>query len=449
MESNKRRKIEHSHPEENKVREDPPLDLVATTDPAFEKIGPLVTANNVLQKYQKLIVDLIYGKDNTHHTNVLPGPLPAGYHARHMKAMRENLDGYFATCKMDGLRYMMLITSRGTYIANRKFTLRRVLDSYYKDKFGQYGDTLLDGELVWNQYGEMRYMVFDCCAINSEIIVGDPLSVRLKAVCHLTSEAAKNPMERDRTNIPMFNKVMVRLTDLKSGLLDFMIPYPVGHGYTYTDPYGFKVLSDGLVFMTEGPGYLFQEKESLLKWKPDNTIDVMARVPESPEDDISLYHFDKTNKEEIELGNGAVEPTLWDRIISQSAGAKAVCVECAWDKKEKVWRIERARLDKKKPNHFFTIEDTMDCINEDLTHEKLVAGLVPRPPEKEGEAGEKAIKKKAVPSVSSQSRPPPPAKTGGPSKSAVSVCFFLSFFSFFLSWCAFYFLLCTVCLPRS
>jgi hypothetical protein len=320
---------------------------------------------------------------------------------------------------MDGLRMMMYIAAAGAYLIDREFRFRKLKQgSFYHKMFASAKqETLLDGELIWDEQQNMKYMVFDCALWYGSSVVDSPLSQRLSCVRLMAQACHQDPVARDGTGLPMFAKRMV-LASYTESLFQKMTQ--VHDGYFYQDgdcggneiSFGeetapvlgtrYTTTADGLVFMKEDAacGFHFRPSNSLLKWKLVHTVDIMARINSARQSDanpatllVETYHFGPRFEGVLKFKTVEVEGDMWQEILAaraehlaqgpahlkapqqarqegEEAEMATVCLECEWmpgaGSGEGKWKVERGRPEKSKPNAERTILETIKVIDEAL-----------------------------------------------------------------------------------
>lgn len=274
--------------------------------PPLDSISFLVKKDAVTHKLRKQVINMAFNKDDALWADAdrLPGPLPHPVYRKHIIKIQQEPDKYWVTVKMDGMRFMLWVTKRGCYLIDREFHFRKLsTGQFYIDKFcHKQGDTLLDGELIWEDHvqgGNMKYMVFDCVVWMGDSQIDHPLSVRLEKIQEMDRLCLAHPDLRDATMLPAFAKRMVG-AKFTTDLFKRLEIMPSGDGYCYRDDNSdsavqtgspvtqFTTMADGLVFMREDDecGYHFKPQGSLLKWKLIHTVDMMAHIKDARPSDV-------------------------------------------------------------------------------------------------------------------------------------------------------------------
>lgn len=459
-----------------------------TPESAINKFGPpldtisrRIDAEEVCQRLRKEVIKLAFGNDHMGRDNApynrLPGPLPAPVFRKNLDSIQRDPENYWATVKLDGMRFMMYITIRGTYLIDREFRFRKLTygSFYCKTLCSKLKDTLVDGELIWDKQGKMKYMMFDCLVYMGNSCVDHPLSQRLACVQELASVCFDKDEQRNKTNLPIYAKRMVKATNT---LRLFSKMEKLADGYVYRDhdcagtEVGFgdeeknekegadyMTTADGLVFMREDAscGYHFKPRNSLLKWKLIHTVDVLAKMstarvsPASADGSVLVvdtFHYGDRFTGVVDFEAVEVKKEDWDRIVEErlaiiendrgpnaTTGAPkkkqkvadednhedTVCLECAFESHDQStglqdgkWVVERGRPEKTKPNAKRTIQQTLQVIEEGLNEAALRQVLGTKAP------SGSSVAPPPRQSSSSSSQPPraAPVSAGGGAKAS-------------------------------
>ena len=246
-----------------------------------------------------------------------PGPLPTPLSVDTVHVLRHQVQHYWVTPKVDGIRALLYICPRGVYLVDRKMVLYRI--GLVKPRGSLVPSTILDGEVVLLQE-QLFFLAFDCIVHGGENFIFRALSPRLDALRTCVPYLETGP------GLLVQTKPFVPLSQLETLSSD---PFP----------------TDGVIIMRDSAscGYHFRPSHSLLKWKPSPTIDV--RVDSLRSDDlgrITAYAADS-------------EPVLVHMTDSVSLLSGCI-VECSY--LQGAWWTERLRPDKLRPNTLRTIQQT-------------------------------------------------------------------------------------------
>jgi len=375
---------------------------VNKSHPPLDQVSLLVQTKSVIDKHRATV--LKHANPERPNPERLPGPLPAPVGRKDLVDIHRNPENWWVTAKMDGMRFMMFITRRDCYLIDREFRFRKLRDgSWYCKEFApEDSETLVDGELIWedggNQVGtveSLKFMVFDCLVWKGKNVVTEKVSLRLHYIQEMAAVCSANPKEREATRLPMFAKRMFPAGELPMLMSKLQI-MPSQDGYLYQDDDSddytkraatctYSTLADGLVFMLEDADFHFKAKNSLLKWKLSHTVDVMTSVESAKASDkagtliVTTYYFGRDGQEVVAFADVPVEQPLWVNLVRKARevipGCSTVCVECAYLPQSQSWVVERGRPEKTSPNSQHTIQSTMKTIKENITHDALVEAL--------------------------------------------------------------------------
>ncbi|CAA6663422.1 unnamed protein product [Spirodela intermedia] len=281
-----------------------------------------------------------------------PGSHPVSLNRDNLQLLRQRY--YYATWKADGTRYMMLITTHGCYLIDRKFEFRRV-QLRFPSKGGVDGVhnyTLIDGEMIIDTIPntrkmERRYLAYDLMALNGESVVERPFSERWK----LLEKEVIEPRNFDRRQNPIYRYDLepfrVRRKDFwllstVTKLLKEFIP-ALSHD------------ADGLIFQGWDDPYVPRTHEGLLKWKyPEmNSVDFLFEVGSDDRHLLFLFERGRRNVEDVSSFSGNI-------------------IECSWNPEEQCWVCMRTRPDKATPNDINTYTKVMKSIKDNITEEVLL-----------------------------------------------------------------------------
>ncbi|XP_078446443.1 uncharacterized protein LOC144715411 [Wolffia australiana] len=292
-----------------------------------------------------------------------PGSHPVSLNRENLQLLRQRY--YYATWKADGTRYMMLITTHGCYLIDRKFEFRRV-QMRFPSKGGIEGvhnNTLIDGEMIIDTIPdtkkmERRYLAYDLMVLNGDSVVERPFSERWK----LLEKEVIEPRNFDRRQNPIYRYDLepfrVRRKDFwllstVTKLLKEFIP-ALSHD------------ADGLIFQGWDDPYVPRTHEGLLKWKyPEmNSVDFLFEI--GSEDRHMLFLFERGKKKLMD--NARV---IFTEAEDPSAFSGSI-IECSWNTEEQSWVCMRTRPDKATPNDINTFNKVMKSIKDNITEEVLL-----------------------------------------------------------------------------
>ena len=322
-----------------------------------------------------------------------PGAQPVSFAARHLQELQER--DYFVCEKSDGIRCLMYLTNDGdreiTYLIDRKNDYYWVKDLHFpllESEQNFHTGAIVDGELVNDREPsggiQMRYLVFDCLAINNSSLLHRTLDKRLayykeKIFAPYNSLYQKYPEEKQYLPFHVVFKTQERAYGIE-GLFREILP-KLPHG------------NDGLIFTCRTTPYKPGTDQHILKWKPadENSVDFRLHL------DIPLCELDSEDEEDgikdpypdysvtptfnlsvggdkgndIPYGTMFVTPAEWDQLRSYNQPLDESIVECYQDESHR-WRFMRFREDKKDANHISTVESVIQSIRDRIGERDLI-----------------------------------------------------------------------------
>ncbi|KAG0670441.1 Dcp1p-Dcp2p decapping enzyme complex alpha subunit [Maudiozyma exigua] len=386
------------------------------------EIPGIVQPGNVTQDLKSIVCKLL---NSPKPIKTFPGSQPVSF--QHSDIQDKLLaQDYYVCEKTDGLRVLMLIIvnnmtgEQGCFMIDREnnyymvsgFRFPRLPSKKKEELLETLQDgTLLDGELViqtnpLTKLQELRYLMFDCLAINGRCLTSSPTSSRL---AHLGKEFFK----------PYY--------DLRSFYADRCSTFPFKLSMKHMDfSYALtKVanslehlphMSDGLIFTPVRAAYSIGGKDSLLlKWKPEqeNTVDFKLildiplvedttvpkrdanrwyynydvkptfhlyvwlggpdvnsklKVFDKPFDGKELQLLEKTYKKFAEL---EIDDAKWEEIKNMGQPVNGRIVECAKNQETGEWSMLRFRDDKLNGNHTSVVQKVLESISDSVSIEDL------------------------------------------------------------------------------
>jgi mRNA guanylyltransferase len=339
-------------------------------------------------------INALVGRRGTHFV----GSQPVSFEAKHIPENLEKRD-YFVCEKSDGLRCLMFCIldpngDEAVFLITRENQFYRVPNFHFPlpgDENSCHNGTLIDGELVLSKrptdgVKELRYLMFDCLALNGKNIVMKPLQNRLgyldiqffrpyyKLREQHPAECESFPFKLNLKNMQMSYKLPKVLDSLKF----------LGH------------VSDGLIFTCCETPYMFGTDHTLLKWKPseENTVDFRLHlgIPLYIDEDLDERDPDRVYpnyeaKPQLELhvwhgdNNGVSSYSHfaqlqctdeeWDKLKSLDAPLEERIVECNKDSEDH-WRLLRFRDDKANGNHVTIVKKVLKSIQDAVSKEQLI-----------------------------------------------------------------------------
>ncbi|AGO13053.1 AaceriAFL107Wp [[Ashbya] aceris (nom. inval.)] len=360
-----------------------------------------------------------------------PGSQPVSF--QHVDIEEKLLaQDYYVCEKTDGLRALMLIImnpvtkEQGCFLIDREnnyyllngFRFPRLPRANRKELLETLQDgTLVDGELVVQtnpstRLRELRYLMFDCLAINGRALVQSPTSSRL---AHLGKEFYK-PYYDLRAHYP--DRCATFPFKLSMKHMNFSYDLDRVAGSLDKLPH----VSDGLIFTAVDTPYTVGGKDStLLKWKPEqeNTVDfkMILEIPVVEDDTLPkkdrnrfYYNFDVKpsfhlyiwqggpdvntrlqdfdqpfSKKELEILHRTykvfaelqISDEQWAKMKALEQPLNGRIVECAKDQETGEWKFLRFRDDKLNGNHVSVVQKVLESISDSVKLEDL-EHMIPR-----------------------------------------------------------------------
>lgn len=331
-----------------------------------------------------------------------PGAQPVSFARRHIQQLQEA--DYFLCEKTDGIRCLLYLTQdehghEVQYFIGRKneyYEVRGLHFPYHEDPTLRkyHVRTLLDGELVLdrlkNGEQQLRYLVFDCLAIDNENITAKPLTKRIGRLGEWIIKPYERFLQRDphaAARAPLIVKLKQVYRSYNMHRMFHEILPNLAHG------------NDGLVWTREDTPYVCQTDPNILKWKPaeENTVDFRLLVGDRVAQDASeVYQADdyaavpKLNLlawrggDDVGLVFGRLHVTReeWAAIAGLDETIDLRIIECYKDEQGR-WRAKLEkdgpykgtpvwRDDKTNANHISVIESVLDSISDGISKEDLL-----------------------------------------------------------------------------
>lgn len=260
-----------------------------------------------------------------------------------------------------------------------------------RDLKGIQEETLLDGELVWdNAKGELVYYIFDAIMFMARTLIGLDLPGRLQIVQNDIITPHEKRMSSTGEKYPF--KIKLKQMWKPYGLRDLFERVIPGQGHE----------NDGLIFTPVKDGYFAGTCHRLLKWKPSdmNTIDFLIVCIV----DGRIFDFNDNTNSNINLSNDTIKVELHiatqgrshfymnfdilkDEELSKLSpaeycgkigefryisGSKDCDSTAGFDDSKDRWGFMRFRPDKRLPNDSKTVEKVLHSIKDNVTKEDLL-----------------------------------------------------------------------------
>ncbi|KAF6015539.1 hypothetical protein HII12_000698 [Brettanomyces bruxellensis] len=391
------------------------------TNPTLERAVPDMPGELVPEQVSNYLKTKVSQILHTRY-NQFPGSQPVSMAREHLYKNLMDTD-YLACEKSDGLRVLMFVLinqdtgEEGTFLINREdeyyvvpgFHFPRTAHNFDSSHNG----TILDGELIYSTnpntgIREIRYLIFDCLAMDMVSVMHKNLYKRLY---HAQHEFHRPYMELRRAFPEACSHFPFKI-DFKNMTQPFKIDK------IFKEMKNLTYVSDGLVLTCCDTPYHPGTDSTLLKWKPaeDNTIDFKVKLefpkyidkdlPDhdpnreyldydaKPEFKLFVWkggrdpHEDETPDENISRNGGEyrssfqlyedwhvsldVSDDQWEEMKSNGESFNGRIGEC-YRTKEGKWRLLRWRDDKLNGNHINVVLKILKSIEDGVTEQELVA----------------------------------------------------------------------------
>lgn len=274
---------------------------------------------------------------------------------------------YMVCEKTDGVRALLFVhfkkdqNNSSSYFYDRKNRFIEIEHKFIAEK-----DTILDGELFYDDNENLRFAVFDCVLYEGLLVKNKDYLKRLFYCDAFIKKQQGNPVKRLKTTV---KKIDIYLkTSLKS----------YGFIEVYKQIESLKHENDGLIFTPVNEPYLFQKRGSILKWKPPsiNTVDLkIEKIKDhdklyalkcgySTTTDLILDYFVPEDGDILDLSDGSIGEFKYDKT-KIVLDYENLCV------KQGGWVLYKMRTDKDTPNHYRVAVNIINSLDENLDIEKL------------------------------------------------------------------------------
>jgi len=266
---------------------------------------------------------------------------------------------YTVAEKTDGMRFLLYTTSKGPdkniFLIDRAFRFFKV-NINFSDKLLR--ETILDGELVYNNKQEWCYYIHDCICYGGINISKSQFNIRYSFINKILE--TKNYTHSEHSTF-----------ELKIKKIWDFYKFPDMLKYYTENPSDHKV--DGLIFTPLKLGVGTGTQMSLFKWKYHHTFDfsVVKRQASGSNSRYDMYIIDKGKMTKYHslnerTTNGRTFAEVFNRIVSDPKSSDPVIVECSYNSTTKSYMPILIRTDKTYPNSINTIKKTLLNIEENL-----------------------------------------------------------------------------------
>ncbi|TPX33101.1 hypothetical protein SmJEL517_g03914 [Synchytrium microbalum] len=309
-----------------------------------------------------------------------PGAQPVSFAKHHLEELQH--ENYFVSEKADGIRCFMYATRSTT--ANKVWTfLIDRKNNYYlqpnlwlpsAENIGNPQiETLLDGELVLDQYPDGRkstiFYLFDCLVCNGKNLCERSYEKRLG---HLR-ELVLKPYKKRVKSHPEYASLHAFRIEEKP----LQLAYHVRK--VFEDMPTLLHLNDGVIFTSATAPYEAGTCEKMIKWKPvdENTVDFRIRIDDTNAGDWKVYLdiFSGVYGEPTyqRIGELTLDDALRDEWKAHPPQSGRIA-ECRYDSSATThWKFSRWRDDKDEANHISVYAKIMQSIADAVAKEELIA----------------------------------------------------------------------------
>jgi mRNA guanylyltransferase len=316
------------------------------------------------------------------------GSMPVTLSRRHFSMVRDC--DYLLLEKSDGVRYLLFATELGVLLVDRRLDLFAVTPYpvLMMPDGSLHQDTLLDGELVYNECIErFEYLAYDVIAIQGDTgIAYQSYRVRLDAIeRYVTGPRALHPATAgclrvrrkdvyEKAELPL---LFSRIYQGRSGKADD----PQGGAPTYTYRHlrsdgVFQSGNDGIIFTPVGLPYTLRTCAALLKYKypTHNTVDFILwlQAGNDPANDVRAFLGYRGDNGVVRYREVYFPSRLKREWFADYARWHEAVIECTYDRLAGEWRFLRPRLDKESPNYASVVIDCLEAIAENVTRAELL-----------------------------------------------------------------------------
>lgn len=311
------------------------------------------------------------------HINHFPGANPMSI--EHKDFARLESDDFLAALKTDGVRHLLLLTTKPNSIDPIAIMIDRAkkmheIEVWANDTFF-YDGSLYDGELVWDN-DSLVYVVFDVIAAkgvscnrlsyreriqilyNTILCAGDMHSD--DSIEQMIHEENKFLARNNQDNLRIIPKKCVSKSTLRS-LWDERIS--CGHR------------NDGIIFTLNNAPVETGTSSSILKWKPSHSIDLRLQTLDGSTWRLYGNMNNCGELEDITDNIGDLTPVLEHNKLLDAILERQPCIiECLMriEGTSLILTPERERTDKVSPNTLKTIEATILNTRENISPEELI-----------------------------------------------------------------------------
>jgi hypothetical protein len=274
---------------------------------------------------------------NVQNENSFPGAMPIAFSRRHIRLVQTT--EYMVSEKSDGLRFMLLINSSGTYLFDRNFEFYLVHGyDILTQLFAVNEVTVLDGELVRHQKTKRpMFLIFDAVVIDGSPVGSKKLNERLDAVRIKVIEPYRAAVEQkriDETTVPftLIGKAFHAKKHL--GTLFSHVKRNESGERVYVDNRR-NHKTDGVIFTPVNSPYRPTPAAPILKWKFVDKLSADLKIMFDARQQKWCLYCTGDRHIDIEVRSVEFSPEdtarLSDDIREHQSGDGTYVIECTYD----------------------------------------------------------------------------------------------------------------------
>lgn len=290
---------------------------------------------------------------------------------------RLETDDFLAALKTDGVRHLLLMTTKPNSNDPISIMIDRTKKMYEvevwaNEDFFQSG-SLYDGELVWEQ-GSIVFIVFDvilakgvCC---THLSYRERMQILHNTILCVSDSHSDNSIE---SMLSEECKFLARNNDNQLAIMPKKCVPKARLRTLWSDRAHTKHRNDGIIFTLNSAPVETGTAASILKWKPSHSIDLLFELADSSWD---VYANANNSNKLVRVENAC---SGWSVQVASSKLLDAIrtrqpcIIECIVQIEEQTLRLvpERERTDKTAPNTVKTVEATIRNACENISCEDL------------------------------------------------------------------------------
>lgn len=279
----------------------------------MDRTVPEIPGNRCLPEVEHYLKQQVVGLLRT-RPHSFPGAQPVSFTREHLHSNLLNRD-YLVCEKSDGIRVLLFVLinpdtgEEGTFLITRENEYYHIPDFHFPrsktNLNSSHNGVIIDGELVFsinpvNKIKEIRFLIFDCLAIDGQSIMNKTLYKRL----YHAQMDFHIPYIELRKKFPEACKDWAFKLDFKHMTQPFKI------SKIFEEMKNLTHISDGLILTCCDTPYIPGTDTTLLKWKPaeENTIDFKIGLEfpifiddELPKHDPNREYIDYESKPKFKL----------------------------------------------------------------------------------------------------------------------------------------------------